>query len=163
MALRKCYMNLASSYGVASPYGRQSLFAVAERLYCTAFSSDCKYMKSHEWASSTDGENATVGISDFAQNALGEVVYVETPQVGSEVKKGEQFGVVESVKAASDIYSPVSGEVIAVNEALTDDPKLINEKPFTDGWMIKVKMSDKSEYDSLLGVGDYKAVCEQDH
>merc|ERR1712008_385416 len=96
------------------------------------------------------GGVATIGITDFAQSELGDVVYVDVPEVGSDVTKGETFGVVESVKAASDVYSPVSGEVLETNPALEDNPALVNSSPFEDGWMMKVKMSDPSELDTLL-------------
>jgi glycine cleavage system H protein len=119
-----------------------------------------KYNESHEWAK-VDGGTATVGLSDFAQEELGDIVYVELPEVGSEVKHKEQFGVVESVKAASDVYSPVSGEVTEVNSALTDDPSTVNSSPFDDGWLMKVKVSDTSELDSLLDAKAYEAKCEE--
>eukprot|EP00854_Cymbomonas_tetramitiformis_P009335 gene9335-11062_t len=105
----------------------------------------------------------TVGITDFAQSELGDVVYVDLPEVGATVSKKETFGVVESVKAASDVYSPVSGEVVAVNEELADNPALVNSSPFEDGWMMKVKLSEPSETDSLLDASAYKAHCEADH
>ena len=101
-----------------------------------------KYMASHEWAK-VDGDTVTVGITDHAQAELGDVVYVELPEVGSEVSAKSTFGVVESVKAASDVYSPVSGEVVAVNEDLADSPGKVNEGAYTDGWMMKVKMTTR--------------------
>ncbi|GFR44032.1 hypothetical protein Agub_g5189 [Astrephomene gubernaculifera] len=119
-----------------------------------------KYAASHEWAK-VDGETATVGISDHAQAELGDVVYVELPDVGKQVKQGETFGVVESVKAASDIYSPVSGEVVEVNQALVDKPGTVNTSPFQDGWIIKVKLSDKAELGSLLDADAYSKECEK--
>ena len=118
-----------------------------------------KYAESHEW-SLLDDDVVTVGISDFAQNSLGDIVYVELPDVGREVAQKEQIAVVESVKAASDIYAPVSGTVIAVNEALADSPEIINESPYEQGWFFKIRVSDESEMDSLLEADDYDAVCE---
>ncbi len=102
-----------------------------------------RYAESHEWVS-LDGDIATVGITDYAQHALGDIVYVDMPEVGDEVTAGEEFGAVESVKAASDLYSPVSGEVVEINEALEDEPGLINQDAFAN-WIIKVKVSDPSE------------------
>jgi glycine cleavage system H protein len=118
-----------------------------------------KYMQSHEWAK-VDGDVATIGITDHAQAELGDVVYVELPEVGSTVTHKETFGVVESVKAASDVYSPVSGEVIAVNEDLADAPGKVNEGAFADGWMMKVKMSNAGELDSLMDAAAYEKSCE---
>ena len=116
-----------------------------------------KYAKSHEYVN-MDGDVATVGISDFAQSELGDVVYVELPEVGSELAKVETFGVVESVKAASDVYAPVSGEVIEVNETLADDPSKVNSEPFEGGWMMKVKVTGGG--DDLLDAKAYEAHCE---
>lgn len=121
-----------------------------------------KYAESHEFVTVEDGVG-TVGITDFAQSELGDVVYVDLPEVGATVSKKETFGVVESVKAASDVYSPVSGEVVAVNEWLADNPALVNSSPFEDGWMMKVKLSEPSEMDSLLDASAYKAHCEAEH
>lgn len=122
--------------------------------------SELKYLSSHEWARvETDG-TVTIGISDHAQDSLGDVVYVETPEVGSDVTAGEEAGVVESVKAASDIFSPVSGEVIAINEALEDEPETVNASPYDDGWFFKVKPSDLSELDGALDADGYRAAAE---
>lgn len=123
---------------------------------------ELKYMASHEWARIEDDGTVTVGISDHAQEALGDVVYVETPEVGSTVNAGEEAGVVESVKAASDIYSPITGEVIAVNEALEDAPETVNSSPYDDGWFFKVKPSDLSELDDALDADGYAAACEDE-
>lgn len=123
---------------------------------------ELKYMPSHEWARIESDGTITVGISDHAQAALGDVVYVETPEVGSTVNAGEEAGVVESVKAASDIYSPVTGEVIAVNDALEDAPETVNGSPYDDGWFFKVKPSDLSELDDALDADGYAAVCEDE-
>ncbi len=120
--------------------------------------SELKYLASHEWARVEEDGTVTIGITDHAQDSLGDVVYVETPEVGSTVTAGEEAGVVESVKAASDIYSLVSGEVIAVNEALEDAPETVNESPYDEGWFFKVKPSDLSELDNALDADGYKAV-----
>ncbi len=118
-----------------------------------------RYAESHEWVS-LEGDIATVGITDYAQHALGDIVYVDMPEVGDEVTAGEEFGAVESVKAASDLYSPVSGEVVEINEALEDEPGLINQDAFAN-WIMKVKVSDASELDSLLDAEAYKNICEE--
>jgi glycine cleavage system H protein len=118
---------------------------------------DLKYLKSHEWLSLED-DIATVGITDFAQDQLGDVVFVETPAVGRVVTAGEAVAVVESVKTASDIYSPVSGEVIEVNSSLTDEPEKINAAPYGDGFLFKVRVSSVS--DALLDAAAYQAVAE---
>ncbi len=117
-----------------------------------------RYAESHEWVS-LDGEIATVGITDYAQHALGDIVYVDMPEVGDEVTAGEEFGAVESVKAASDLYSPVSGEVVEINEALEDEPGLINQDAF-ENWIMKVKVSDPSEVEALLDAEAYSKICE---
>ena len=119
--------------------------------------SDLKFAKSHEWLKQGDDNVATVGITDYAQDSLGDITFVELPAVGDTFQKGETFGVVESVKAASDIYAPVSGEVVAVNEELNDAPEKINQSPYGDGWLIKIKIADPSEIDSLLTPADYEA------
>ena len=119
---------------------------------------DRKYADSHEWVK-LDGEIATVGISDYAQHALGNIVYVDMPEVGDDVEQGEDFGAVESVKAASDLISPVSGEVVEVNEELVDKPELINEDAFGN-WIIKVKVSDPSELSKLMDAEAYQKLCE---
>ncbi|UTF61714.1 glycine cleavage system protein GcvH [Gilvimarinus sp. DA14] len=124
--------------------------------------SELKYLPSHEWARVEEDGTVTIGITDHAQSSLGDVVYVETPEVGASVSAGEEAGVVESVKAASDIYSPVSGEVIAVNEALEDEPEQVNSSPFDDGWFFKVKPSDLSELDDALDADGYQAAIEAD-
>ncbi|MCX4029223.1 glycine cleavage system protein GcvH [Endozoicomonas sp. SM1973] len=118
------------------------------------------YSKSHEWVQENGDNTVTVGITAHAQELLGDLVFVELPEVGASLEAGEEFAVVESVKAASDVYSPISGEVVAVNEALVDNPEQVNEGPFADGWLIKVKLSDKSELDQLLNADAYQAVVE---
>ncbi len=124
---------------------------------------ELKYLSSHEWARlEEDGSTVTVGITDHAQDLLGDVVFVELPEVGAEIAAGEEAGVVESVKAASDIFSPVSGEVIAVNEELEDAPEMVNNEPYDDGWFFKVKISDADELNALLDAEAYSEVCEAD-
>ena len=117
---------------------------------------DLKYAKSHEWMR-LNGDVATVGITDHAQHELTDVVFIELPQVGRKLKKGETCAVVESVKTASDIYSPVSGEVLAINEKIVATPSLVNDKPYDDGWFFQVKVGDASEVASLLSPADYSA------
>ena len=118
-----------------------------------------RYADSHEWVW-VDGNIATVGITDYAQHALGNIVYVDMPEVGDEVSQGEDFGAVESVKAASDLISPVSGEVVEINEALEDAPELVNEDAFAN-WIMKVKISDPAELDNLLDAEAYAKICEE--
>lgn len=120
---------------------------------------ELKYAESHEWAR-LDGDIVTVGITDHAQDALGDVVYVELPEVGDTVEAGDEAGVVESVKAASDIYSPVAGEIVEVNEALEDEPETLNESPYEAGWMFKVRVADASALDGLLSAAEYQAQVE---
>ena len=117
---------------------------------------DLRFAESHEWARLEKSGNVKVGISDHAQEALGDVVFVELPEIGKVFAAGEAAGVVESVKAASDIYSPVSGKVIAINEALADNPELVNSAPY-DSWFFELEPSDTAELDKLLGAADYKA------
>lgn len=119
-----------------------------------------RYAESHEWVK-VDGDIATIGISDYAQHALGNIVYVDMPEVGDEVTAGEDFGAVESVKAASDLICPVSGEVVEINEALEDTPEAINEDAYSN-WIIKVKMSDPGEIDALLDPAAYEKLCENE-
>tara|TARA_R110001599_G_scaffold34194_1_gene109650 strand:+ start:8673 stop:9056 length:384 start_codon:yes stop_codon:yes gene_type:complete len=119
-----------------------------------------KYAGSHEWVLDNGDGTVTVGITDHAQDLLGDVVYVELPEVGAEVTATEQFSLVESVKAASDIYAPVNGEVIAVNEELNDAPELINEVPFEGAWIAKIKLSDAADLDKLLDAAGYSATIE---
>ena len=115
---------------------------------------DLKYTKEHEWVR-LEGETATVGITDYAQSELGDVVFVELPEPGSTVKQGESFGVVESVKAASDLYAPVSGEVLETNTALTETPDLVNKESFAGGWMIRVRVSNQDEVNGLMDAQQY--------
>lgn len=115
-----------------------------------------KYQKSHEWARK-EGNLFVVGISDYAQDSLGDVVFVELPEVGKTLQKGDVFGVVESVKAASDVYAPVSGTVVEVNSKLKEDPSLVNTDPFGRGWFVKIEASAPEEYEELLSAGGYEA------
>ena len=124
--------------------------------------SELKYASSHEWARLEEDGTVTVGISDHAQDALGDVVFVELPEVGNTLAAGEEAGVVESVKAASDIYAPVGGEVLAVNEQLEDEPETVNADPYNDGWIFKLQPTDSSELDALLNAEDYQARCDED-
>jgi glycine cleavage system H protein len=120
---------------------------------------DLRYAASHEWARLEADGSVTVGISDHAQEALGDVVFVELPEVGATLGAGDQAGVVESVKAASDIYAPVAGEVIAVNDALTDSPELVNADPYAN-WFFKVKPADVADLDKLLDAAGYQAAAD---
>jgi glycine cleavage system H protein len=113
----------------------------------------------HEWID-VDGDTATVGITDYAQGQLGDIVFVELPQVGAEVAKGKDAAVVESVKAASDVYAPITGEVTEANGALEDDPALVNSSPEDGGWFFKLTISDKSELDGLMDAAAYKSFCD---
>jgi glycine cleavage system H protein len=122
---------------------------------------DLRYTKSHEWIKVTD-EEVTVGISDFAQSQLGDLTFVELPSPGDSVSAGDEVAVVESVKAASDVYSPVSGTVTAVNEALENSPELINNDAFGEGWMFKVQLSDTAQLDGLLSATDYAGLAPGD-
>ncbi len=123
---------------------------------------DLKYVSSHEWARLEEDGTVTVGISDHAQQALGDVVYVEHPEIGQTVSAGAEAGVVESVKAASDIYAPVGGSIIAVNESLEDAPETVNQDPYGDGWFFKIEPDDPAELDQLLDAEAYADVCEAD-
>ena len=124
------------------------------------FDESVRYQDSHEWARKDDDGLIVIGISDYAQDELGDVVFVEPPAVGSSLKKGSAFGVVESVKAASDLYMPVSGSVVEINEVLNDKPETINESPFEDGWIIKVKPENDSEFDELMDAAAYRTFTE---
>jgi len=116
---------------------------------------ELKYTKDHEWIS-IDGEIATIGITDYAQGELGDIVYVEIESLGEELSKEEIFGSVEAVKTVSDLFIPVSGEITEMNENLEDNPELINDDPYGDGWIIKMKITDITELESLLSADDYK-------
>ncbi len=116
---------------------------------------DLHYSKDHEWVR-VEGNVAVVGITDYAQDSLGDVVYVEVPKAGDEFAANESFGSVESVKAVSEVFSPVSGEIVGVNEALADEPEKVNQDPYGSGWMIRVEMSNPGEVDSLLTAAEYE-------
>ncbi len=123
---------------------------------------ELKYASSHEWARLEEDGTITVGISDHAQEALGDVVFVECPEIGSTVSAGDEAGVVELVKAASDIYSPVSGEVIAINEILEEAPETVNSDPYVDGWFFKLQPTDIAELENLMAAEDYDAQCDDE-
>ena len=117
------------------------------------------YTKEHEWIR-VDGDTATVGITDFAQGQLGDVVFVEVPEAGRHVAQGGEAAVVESVKAASDVYAPISGEVVEGNQALVDDPALVNSDPEGEGWFFKLRLSDTGELNELMNADQYKSYCD---
>ena len=117
------------------------------------------YTKDHEWIS-VDGDTATIGITDFAQGQLGDVVFVEVPEAGRHIAQGGEAAVVESVKAASDVYSPVGGDVIEGNQALVDDPALVNSDPEGEGWFFKLRLADTNELNDLMNADQYRAFCE---
>lgn len=128
---------------------------------------ELKYTKEHEWVRLLDGGIAEVGITDFAQDQLGDIVYVEVPEMGRKLTKDEAFGVVESVKTVSDVFSPLSGEVVAVNGMLCEDgdnftPEVINKDAFGEGWIIRIKIADPAEIETLLDAAAYKAVTEEE-
>jgi glycine cleavage system H protein len=116
---------------------------------------DLRYAKSHEWLKVAADGTALVGITDYAQNSLGDITFIQLPKVGAALKAGETFGVVESVKAASDVYAPVSGTVLEVNQALDANPEKVNSSPYADGWMLKLKLADPAAGDTLLSAADY--------
>ena len=116
---------------------------------------NCRFAKSHEWAFPADGV-ATTGISDHAQKEISDIVFVELPKVGAKVEQGKACAVIESVKAAADFYAPVSGDVVAVNGAIVDNPALVNQAPHGEGWFLKIKMSKPAELEGLMGFGKYK-------
>ena len=120
------------------------------------------YAATHEWAKQDEEGLIVVGISDHAQDALGDIGYVELPEVGQQIVAGEEAGVVESVKAASDIYAPVSGAVEEINEALEDSPETVNQDPYGDGWFFKLKVTDERELDDLLDADAYQELCESE-
>ena len=124
------------------------------------FPEEFKYTEEHEWVA-IENDVVTIGVTDFAQDALGDIVFVELPEVGYQVEGGKTFGVVESVKAVSDIYAPVSGEVIEVNEELPDTPELVNTSPYEGAWMIKIKLSKPAELDGLLDADAYQSFVEE--
>ena len=123
---------------------------------------DLSYTKEHEWARSLDGDTVRVGITDYAQDQLGDIVFVDLPQVGDTFEKGGEFGTVESVKAVSEVYMPISGEIIAVNTALDDSPELMNTDPYGDGWIIEIKPGDLSELDELMANDAYLEMLQEE-
>ncbi len=128
----------------------------------SATPSELKYVSSHEWIRIEDDGTAVIGITNHAQEALGDVVFVELPEVGTELTSGDEAGVVESVKAASDLYAPISGEVIAVNELLEETPETVNEDPYSEGWFFKLKITNESELADLLDAAAYDALCDEE-
>jgi glycine cleavage system H protein len=122
---------------------------------------DLRYAKSHEWVRQ-DGDEVVIGITDYAQHALGDVVYVELPEVGRTLEAGEMFGVIESVKAASDVFAPVGGEVTAINDILIDAPETLNTDNYGEGWMLRLRPSDPSEREQLLDPAAYEELVEQE-
>lgn len=122
---------------------------------------DLKYTKDHEWCR-VQGSRAVIGITDHAQEQLGDIVYVELPEVGDTVTKGEAFGVVESTKAVSEVFAPVSGEIVAVNDPLSDSPETVNEDPYEEGWIVEIEMTDPKELATLLDAAGYKRFLEEE-
>lgn len=122
---------------------------------------DLKYTSEHEWAAALEGDRVRVGITDFAQDALGDVVYVEVPEEGTEVRAGETFGEVESTKSVSDIYSPVSGTIVERNPSLSDSPELVNQEPYGNGWLVVIRMTDPSELERLMDAEGYQRTLKE--
>ncbi|MBS9432481.1 glycine cleavage system protein GcvH [Photorhabdus hainanensis] len=123
---------------------------------------ELRYAQSHEWVRAEGNGEYTVGITEHAQELLGDMVFVDLPEVGGEINLGDDCAVVESVKAASDIYAPLSGEIIAVNEALNDSPELVNSEPYNEGWLLRIKASDESELSRLLDAEGYQALLDEE-
>lgn len=123
---------------------------------------ELKFLITHEWVRVEADGTAFIGISEHAQSAMGDLVYVELPEIGTTISAGEELGVVESVKAASDIYAPISGEILAVNENLSESPELINADPYGDGWICQIQLQDRTELDDLLTAEDYAEQLEED-
>ena len=123
------------------------------------FDQTCRYQDSHEWIR-IEGDEAVIGISDYAQSELNDVVYVDLPEVGDSLNQGDEFGSVESVKAASELYMPMGGEVLAVNEQLDEEPELVNKAPFGDGWMLRIRLTDPGETGKLLDAAAYRTLVE---
>merc|ERR1719409_284910 len=144
----------AARAGASAPHMARTLNSTFPRFM------SIKYAKSHEWAR-LDGDIATVGISDHAQKELGDIVYVDLPEAGDSMAAGKTIAAVESVKAAADVYSPVTGEIVEANAALGDDPSLINQGATTDGWIAKVKISDPKELDGMMDQAAYDKFCEE--
>jgi glycine cleavage system H protein len=123
------------------------------------FPADLKYTREHEWVRDNGDGTVTVGITDFAQSELGDIVFVELEPEGEEFDQDEVFGTVEAVKTVSELFAPISGEIVEINAALEDDPELVNNDPYGDGWMVKVRVADASELDGLLSADDYKEIA----
>ena len=126
----------------------------------TKIENDLLYTRDDEWIR-VDGDEATIGVSDYAQDSLSDIVYLELPDVGETYEEGDTFGVIESVKAAADLYMPVSGEVTAVNDGLLDEPEAVNEDPYGKAWMVRVRMNDKSQLEELMDAEAYRAYCDE--
>ena len=126
------------------------------------FPDDLKYTEEHEWVRA-EGDVVTIGITDYAQKEMQDIVFVELPEVGTEIKQAEEFGTVESVKVASPLYTPVSGEITEINEGLEDTPEFVNEDPYGSGWMVKIQMSDPNELADLLSADEYRALVEREN
>ena len=125
------------------------------------FPEDLKYSKEHEWVR-VSGNIATIGISDYAQDQLGEIVFVELPDEGEEFEKDDAFGVVESVKSVNDIYAPLSGRIVEVNDPVVDSPEIVNEDPYAEGWLVKIEISDPKELGELMSAKDYEAYIKEE-
>eukprot|EP00123_Amoebidium_parasiticum_P001066 comp12063_c0_seq1/m.6776 comp12063_c0_seq1/g.6776 ORF comp12063_c0_seq1/g.6776 comp12063_c0_seq1/m.6776 type:complete len:157 (-) comp12063_c0_seq1:578-1048(-) len=147
---------LSSAFGstLACRVGGMGALSLGARWYATV-----KYTKDHEWVS-VEGETVTVGITDYAQHTLGDLVYVELPTVGKQLSQSDEMGIVESVKAASDVYAPVSGEVVEVNSGVVDTPGLINQSAEEKGWLVKLKLTNPSEFDALMDKAAYESHCK---
>lgn len=123
--------------------------------------SDIKYTKDHEWVR-LEGKTAVVGITDYAQNELSDIVYLELPELGTTVKQGDTLGTIEAVKTVADLYSPLSGKVTEVNDALSDDPSIVNRDPYGEGWMVKLELTDPGEWDKLLSSEEYRDLLKEE-
>jgi len=122
---------------------------------------NCRYTETHDWIR-IEGDEGVTGITDYAQNELSDIVYVELPEPGDSFERGEVYATVESVKAAADCYLPVSGEILAINEALEDSPELVNNDPYGEGWFVRIKIADPAELDDLMDAAAYEAFCEEE-
>ncbi|MCF3943230.1 glycine cleavage system protein GcvH [Oceanobacillus alkalisoli] len=123
---------------------------------------DLRYTKEHEWIKKEDGNKVRIGITDFAQDELGDIVFVELPEAGDTVEADDSFGSVESVKTVSELYAPVNGTIVEINEELEDSPELVNESPYEEAWMLVVELDDEGEWENLLTAEEYKAIIEED-
>lgn len=153
--------NAARSFALSAPASRGATIRSLPRTFCRPLST--YYAESHEYVK-VEGDIGTVGITAHAADALGDIVFVDLPDVGSEFEQTDSFGTVESVKAASDVYSPIDGEVVEVNEVLEDEPETVNDSPMEHGWFMKIKMSDSSQLEGLMDDAAYEKFCvEEDH